>query len=385
MSVLAGVFWLCTALVAWSYLGYPLFARWWLHACKPPVQAPIASPTGQLPMVSVVVAAHNEEECIAARLDNLLAQDYDPARLEILVGSDGSTDGTAAIVASRQSGRVRLLDFSVNRGKASVLNDLLAQARGEITVFTDANTVFEHGAVSALVRPFADPGVGAVCGELLLVPRAGAGSNRDHQYWNVERRLKAFESAVGGLLGANGGVYAIRTRLYQPLLPTTICDDFVVAMNVAQGGHRLVYEPAAVASEVAPGDMADEFRRRVRIGMGNYQILFGCPQYLAQAPLVRQFTYLSHKVLRWLAPQLLLLELACCALLDGAGYRAWFWLQLGGLGALAATYRLRRRLGEGNPVGKLLYVALLNAAFAVGFARYLGGRAGGTWRRTARI
>lgn len=384
----ACIFWACLSLVGWTYVGYPLLARWWLRGAAQPGAPMVRADGGPAsggapPQVTVVVAAHNEEACIGERIDNLLAQEYDADRLEVLVGSDGSSDGTAQVVASRASPRVRLLDFPVNRGKASVLNDLVAQSRGEITVFTDANTVFAPGTVAALVRPFADPAVGAVCGELLL-ERAGGGSNRDHDYWDVERRLKAFESARGGLLGANGGVYAIRTRLYEPLPAATICDDFVVAMNIAQGGHRLVYEAAAIAREAIPTDMAEEFRRRVRIGMGNYQALFGYPQYLLRAPMVRRFTYLSHKVLRWLVPQLLLVELACCALLPGTGYRAFLWLQLAGMAVLAGAFLLRRRLGARNPLGKLLHVAVLNAAFALAFLRYIRGNAGGTWRRTAR-
>ena len=131
--------------------------------------------------------------------------------------------------------------FAQNRGKASVLNDLVAGAQEDIVVFSDANTFFAPDVLKKLVRHFDNPAVGGVSGELRL--RHGGGDNQDSLYWRLEQLLKFFESRIGGLLGANGAIYGIRRALWQPMPADTICDDFHVAMQVAAGGHRLVYEP----------------------------------------------------------------------------------------------------------------------------------------------
>src|SRR5262249_9421878 len=133
---------------------------------------------------------------------------------------------------------------------------------------------------------------GAVCGELRL--QSSAGDNQDALLWRIERTMKAAEGRMGGLLGANGAIYAIRSELYQPLPPDTIIDDFVIAMRIASRGFQLVYEPAARALEDTPDNIEDEFRRRVRIGIGNYQALFRFPQFLFRVRPIRALCYFSH-------------------------------------------------------------------------------------------
>src|SRR5690606_32634509 len=163
----------------------------------------------------------------------------------------------------------------------------------------DANTFFDREALRHLVMHFDDPQIGGVSGELRL-NRSG-GDNQDGVYWRIEQFLKLRESRIGGLLGANGAIYAIRRSLWQPLAADTICDDFCVAMNVAAAGRTLVYEPAAFAREDTPDSITEEFRRRVRIGIGNFQALFRHPEYLLRTSMGTRFAYFSHKVLRWIA------------------------------------------------------------------------------------
>lgn len=384
-AVLVLTFWAACGLITYSYLIYPLMMT--IRFRSAPImggrESPPKAPTSH-PHVEVIIAAFNEEAHIRRRVHNLLEQEYEPSRLRIAIGSDGSTDRTNAEGTALRSSRVRFRAFERNRGKASVLNDLVRESNADIIVFTDANTEFAPDAVGRLVAHFDNPAVGAVCGELILRnPKPGI--NRDHQYWSLERRLKLAESLSGSLLGANGGIYAIRSELYRPLAADTICDDFVIAMNIASGGATLVYDPSALAYEETPTDLREEFGRRVRIGIGNYQAFFRHPEYVLRAKPTRVFAYGSHKVLRWFTPHLLIVALGCsAALVSRAPYGALFAVQLSGYALLAVAYAARQRVRLPAPLSAAVFVAVLNAAFAVGFVRYVTGRYRGGWQRSER-
>lgn len=338
-----------------------------------------------LPHVAVVISAFNEERHLQQRIDNLLALDYPPELLRAYIGSDGSKDGTGAILAACTDDRIKAFVYEQNRGKASVLNDLVAQAIEPIVVFSDANTFFERSALKKLLIHFSDPRVGGVCGELRLM---GAGQqNQDSLYWRLEQYLKFFEARIGGLLGANGAIYAIRRSLWQPLASDTICDDFCVAMNVAAARHRLVYEPTAWAEEDTPEAIGDEYQRRIRIGIGNFQALVRHPEYLTRASIGTVFAYVSHKVLRWIAPHLLLLGLlaSLCLALQSWQWALFSLLQLVAYLGAAAAYRISER---GRTLPSVLripaFLFALNWAFLVASKRYATGQYSGSWRRTSR-
>lgn len=384
MKFLLGVlFWIAAALLIYSYIVYPMLMLWIARRGQKKAMLSGKLERAALPTVVVLVAAFNEEKHIAARIENLLQQDYPEDKFRIMIGSDGSSDKTVELARRIVDARLRVQDFTVNRGKASVLNDLAGQATADILVFTDANTVFRRDTTRQLVMAF-DESTGAVCGDLVL-EKQREGSNQDHRYWNVERRLKAAESMIGGLLGANGGVYAIRRNLFRPLRPDTICDDFVIAMNIAADGWGLKYVPAAVAYEETPTDVISEFHRRVRIGIGNYQALFRHPRYLFSGSLALSFTYFSHKVLRWLTPHLLISMLVCSfLLLSDPFYQGLTVLQLTGYVGAVLVFQTRNRISWPAVVRAGLFFAVLNLAFLVGFKRFVSGTYGGSWRRTER-
>ena len=341
------------------------------------------------PPVAVVISAYNEETHIVARIENLLALDYPADKLRAYIGSDGSRDRTAALMAQfKDEPRVVALPFEVNRGKASVLNDLVSRTVEPIVVFSDANTYFERSALKRLVSRFQDPKVGGVTGELRLLGNAG-GDNQDSLYWRIEQFLKFFEARIGGLLGANGAIYAIRRTLWQPIRPDTICDDFCIAMNVSAAGHRLVYEPKAWAEEDTPEQIGEEVKRRIRIGIGNFQALARHPQYLTRTSLATAFAYVSHKVLRWTAPHLLLLALAASvalAVLQGsAGWALYAVAQAVAYSAAWAGWRLTSRGVKLPTLVKLAaFLFALNWAFLVASWRFATGRYAGSWGRTQR-
>lgn len=394
-GVLAAVVLLCLGAVVYSYALYPFVLFCVAAVCQALRDAAFVfrkterrkrEPASDWPLVAVVISAYNEERHLAQRVDNLLGLDYPADRLVAYIGSDGSRDRSAEILA-RYAGEPRIKGFAFeqNRGKANVLNDLVSRGDEPILVFSDANTFFRPDALKKLVAGFADPAVGGVSGELRLMGTGG--DNQDSLYWRVEQFLKFFEARLGALLGANGAIYAIRRSLWKPLQPDTICDDFCVAMNVAAAPAKLLYEPRAWAEEDTPERIDEEFKRRVRIGIGNFQALVRHPQYLTRTSPATRFAYVSHKVLRWIAPHLLIVALAASALL---AVGSPFWAiatvaqavsYLGAAAALRATNR-------GATLPKLVKLAAflfaLNWAFLVASWRYATGRYGGAWARSSR-
>lgn len=383
----------CPLLAIYSYAVYPLAlafvaalaqaradARYVARKSERRVREP-----GELPRVGVVISAYNEQRHIQARVENLLALDYPAHLITFYIGSDGSKDDTGRILGEMKHAQLKAFVFEHNRGKASVLNDLASRVEEPIIAFSDANTFFAPDALGRLVAHFADPHVGGVSGELRLV--GSGGDNQDSLYWRVEQVLKFFESRIGGLLGANGAIYAIRRELWRPLEPDTICDDFCVAMNVAAAGHRLVYEPNAVATEDTPDTIGEEYKRRVRIGIGNYQALWRHPEYLFRTSAGTKFSYVSHKVLRWLTPHLILLGLLAGLPLALAS-STWAACLAAEVAAIALAAALYARSVAGKALPALLripaFLFALNWAFLVGSIRFVRGTYGGAWARTSR-
>jgi cellulose synthase/poly-beta-1,6-N-acetylglucosamine synthase-like glycosyltransferase len=391
--MLAIAFWCALLAVAHTYLLYPLV----LILSDGMVQARSAfrylggaerrRPPAQLglPSVSVLIAAHNEATCIGQRIENLLAQDYPEGKLEILVGSDASTDATEEIVR-RYAARGVKLSPGAREGKAGVLARLLGEATGEVLVLTDANTEFERDAVRRIVQPLRDPEVGLVCGRLTLHTPLGA-PLAEGWYWRLESLLKLYESRRGCVMGANGALYAVRAHLFPPFPAGTVVDDFVAALRVLQGGYQVRYEPEAIAhEESAPGGDV-EYRRRVRIAAGCFRALWQHRSLLSPRHGFTSFALWSHKVLRWLTPQALLAALVANLLL---AMDSWFYVALlltqcaaylfAALGLLGLAPKPLRR-----PAQAAAHFVEMNAALLVGFFRFSRGAQGQAWSRTERV
>jgi cellulose synthase/poly-beta-1,6-N-acetylglucosamine synthase-like glycosyltransferase len=337
-----------------------------------------------LPSVTILMAAYNEADVIERTLQNLAELDYPREKLEILVGSDGSTDGTAALVQRWSDRGVRVLDFSERRGKMSVISDCAAEARGDILVLTDANTLMRPDAVRNLVRHFGDPSVGAVCGELRLVAPDGKPAE-EGLYWRYEVTLKILENRLNAVLGANGAIYALRRPLFPQLSRDLITDDFVIPMTVRAAGHRVVYDPEAVATEDAPGSVSSEFRRRMRIGAGNWQALARCAALLLPWKGFVSYAFWSHKVLRWATPFLLVAALVANLLLLGSTMgQVILALQAAFYVAAALGFLLPRLRVPAGPLRLPAYFVAINAALAAGLLRGLLRRQRAAWSRTSR-
>ena len=379
------VFWVAAALVVYSYLIYPvlIFFLSKLIQRKTPVVSDFENI--QWPEVAIIIAAYNEEIDITERLDNLNDLQYPSDKLYIYIGSDGSTDKTNTLIQNHRLKNLKFFPFQERRGKASVLNDLCEEAKEEILIFSDANTLFESNVVKKLVKPFSDPLIGGVCGEL-EIHASSHSSNQDGFYWKYEKFLKINENKINGLLGANGAIYAIRKQLFMPLLPDTIIDDFMVAMRVVLQGNKMIYEPEAIAHEYAPETIEHEFKRRVRIGTGNYQAFFRLLKFLNPATSTTHFfTYISHKVLRWFAPHLLLLCLITSIILvKNPVFMILLVIQLSVyiFSAFSMIFSFTDKMPK--IISIIIFFVSMNIALLVGFFKYLSSNVNPAWERTSR-
>lgn len=337
-----------------------------------------------LPSVSLVVAAYNEATCIQQKLENSLALAYPAERFEVLIGSDGSSDGTDDIVRGCSDARVRLSP-APRAGKTTVLNRCIPMARGDIVVLSDANTMIEPEAIERLVRHFEDPEVGAVCGKLRLYNP----TRQDYEesaYWSYESLIKMYEGRRGAVVGANGGLYAIRRSLFTQLPPSTIVDDFVIPLRILEQGYKVVYEEHAVAHEETTEDYGKEFGRRARIAAGNFQSLRMVPGLLLPTAGFPAFAFWSHKLLRWCAPALMALALVVnLFLLDRLFYQFTLFSQVlfYALAYLGKTGVLKRGTAK-RAASVAYYFVTMNLAIVVGFWRFLRNSQRAAWERTAR-
>lgn len=369
-AVMKWIFWGAVAIVAYAYLGY---AAWlWIRGrwCLRPVRS-----GPYFASISIVLVVHNEASRLERKLKNLLELSYPTDRTEIVVVSDGSTDGTNRLLAEfARLSRVRVILNPQSSGKAAGLNDAMGAAGGEIVIFTDARQKIEADAVPLLLENFADPQVGCVSGELMLGdPDSGETIRGVGLYWKVEKKIREMESASGSVVGATGALYAVRRSLLVRLPPETILDDVYIPMHVLRQGARVVFEPRARAWDLPNQGTDREFARKVRTLTGNYQLFRLSPWLLGTANPVR-FSFVSHKLIRLLVPFALGGMLISSILVPGAIYRLALVLQL-------AFYGLSLWALVGPKRGPLARVAdaaftlvLLNTAAVVAFVNFVTGR-----------
>jgi glycosyltransferase involved in cell wall biosynthesis len=303
------LFWGSLGALAWTHVGYPAAAAVAARLRPRPVRKRDGTP-----MVTVVVAAHDEETVIARRVENLLELDYPPERLELIVASDASEDETDAIVEeiAEREPLVRLLRCP-RGGKVAVQNRAVREARGEVLAFSDANATWAPDALRRLVRNFADPDVAYVCGRLSLL--APDGSNREGAYWRFETWLRDQESTVSSVTGGNGSIYAVRAGDYVEVDPR-FGHDLSLPYLMAQRGRRAVYEPEAVAFEKPSSDLEDEYRRKVRMFEHCWLIVLKGRMLRRLGP-VYLTEIVSHRHLRYGSGLLHLVLLGSSAVLAG--------------------------------------------------------------------
>lgn len=372
------VFFSALALLVYTYVGYPalMFVLSRIHGL-PVKRANI------FPRVSMIIAAHNEEADIAAKLENALALEYPPGWLEIVVASDCSADRTDDIVRSYAPRGVKLYRQEQHYGKTIAQNSAVKHTSGEILVFSDATTMYRPDAVRQIVRPFADPTVGCVAGQLVYEDRtATVVGDGCKSYWGYEKMIKQSESEVCSLIGVSGCLYAVRRSCHQKLANDMI-DDFVIATEIRLQGLRTVYEPAAISSEDTNQKGKDEFRMRVRVIQQTFSAL---QRYSEVLSLPQQgmfaFQMISHKVMRYLVPAFLLLAFVANALLvrEHLVYSMTFFAQVAcyALAVLGwAGDKLSLKLGS---FALPYYFVLANAAIVIAFIKFMRGESRVVWQ-----
>lgn len=376
------VFWTSVFLVAYPYAIYPVIVAI-LGTLRPRAVRRAA----QQPTLTILIPAFNEVNFIGATIQNKLDQGYPPEKLEIIVVSDGSTDGTDAVVSTFADRGVVLLRREGREGKAAALNDAIRRARGEIVVFSDANSLFGPNALQRMAENFADPEVGYLTGALGFVAKdtnlSGAGAGAYMRYENFVRRI---ETRAGSIIGVNGGVDAIRRELYVDTPPQLIT-DFVLPLTVIANGRRVVFDPSVSSLEVPNSEISSEFRMRVRVALRALQGLAFMRRLLdpRRYPLTA-FCLLSHKVLRYLGfvfmATALVSNVALAVLGDGY-YPTLLALHIAGytLATVGLVQHLPAWLNRATVIPS--YLLLSNAAFAVATFRFLRGDVMAIWQPRA--
>jgi cellulose synthase/poly-beta-1,6-N-acetylglucosamine synthase-like glycosyltransferase len=392
--MIALLFWLSLLFVLYVYLGYPLILT--LLARLRPKQAEYPA---YLPKVTLLIAAHNEQDVIASKLENTLALDYPSEQFQILVAADGSDDRTVEIVKSFEARGVELSYQPERRGKMAAINRAMSRVKNEIIVFSDANNLYAPDTLRELMKPFSDRKVGAVSGGKNILRSQDALTKADGLYWRYESLIKEQETRLGSCTGVSGEILAIRSSLYQRPPDRVINDDFFIALGVLRQGYRLVYAPKARSFEPSSLTEEDESTRRSRIVAGRYQLMLMSAQLLPWRSPLLVWQIISHKFMRPLVPFAMITALVTNLLAfvivpdpakTGILYLGWPYSLL--LFCLQVFFYLLAWLGNRfkgqGLIGKVLYIPtfLVNSNFSAlrGLISFLTGRQTALWQRARR-
>ena len=396
MAIMVGLlFWLSVFFILYVYFGYPLLLA--LLARLRPKQ--LGYPSDYVPNVTLLIAAHNEQDVIASKMENALTLDYPRENLQILVAADGSDDRTAEIVKSFEPRGVELSYQPERRGKMAAINRAMPRVRHEIVLFSDANNMYARETLRELVKPFSDPKVGAVSGSKNILLSGEALTKADGLYWRYESCIKEQETRLSSCTGVSGEILAIRTHLYQSPPDKVINDDFFIALGILRQGYRLVYAPKARSFEHSSLTEQDEATRRSRIVAGRYQVMLMSIQLLPWRNPLLVWQILSHKFMRPWVPFAMIMALVMNLLAFVIPHTTWKngILSLGWpyrliLFSLQIIFYLSAWLGNNlrgrGVVGKILYMPafLVNSNFSAvrGLLSFLTGRQTALWQRARR-
>jgi cellulose synthase/poly-beta-1,6-N-acetylglucosamine synthase-like glycosyltransferase len=371
MIALAVIFWLCAGLIVYTHAGYPLVLRALLRLRRHPTLEPRT--VSEPPRVSLIVAAYDEEEVIAAKVANALALEHPRDRLELIVASDGSSDAT--VERARAAGADLVLDLP-RGGKLAAQNAAAERASGEILAFSDANSEWRSDALRHLIEPFADPAIGYACGQVRFTGEGGG--NLEGAYWRYEMAVREMESALAGVTAGNGAIYAVRAAAYIPLAPSG-SHDLSFPFGLAKRSLRSLYVPWARAEEKMVPTLEGEFARKRRMMVGLWDIVVGEGMLAPRgySPLYA-FEIASHRLLRYLTPPLHLVALAANIALLGEGwvYMATLAVQV----AIIAAAILGRWLPFA-PFRIARYYVMTTASIAAGLWDRFRHGAPGSWEK----
>lgn len=384
-------FWVFLFIIFYTFFGYGILLLA-LVKIKKIFKKPYSFKTNaELPTVSVLVAAFNEEDIIEDKIKNCLELDYPKDKLQIIFITDGSSDKTAEIVATYNS--VELLHENNRAGKMAAIKRAIPLVGNEIIVFTDANTFLNTKAIKELVKHYQNPKVGAVAGEkrIMVEQSADASAAGEGFYWKYESTLKKWDYELYSNVGAAGELFSIKTALYQPVESDTIVDDHMIAMRIAEKGYIIAYEPDAYALETASANTKEELKRKIRIAAGGIQSIFRLKK--SANPFhnsILTFQYISHRVLRWtITPWLMLFVLflnvaICIKYPDLVIYQILIILQLAFYLAAIIGAVLESKSIKIKVLFIPFYFCMMNYATIAGTFRYFKGKQSAAWEKSKR-
>lgn len=388
-TVIEWLFWIGIFIVFYTYLGYGILLYILVkikELFNKPKEMILPSP---LPEVTLFIAAYNEEDIVASKMDNCRALDYPADKLKIVWVTDGSNDGTNELL--KQYPDVTTLFQPERRGKTAALNRGIQYVKTPYVIFTDANTMLNKEAIREIVRQFSDPKVGCVAGEKRVETATAQGATAGEGiYWKYESTLKALDYRLYSAVGAAGELFAVRTELFEQMPSDTLLDDFILSLRIAQKGYKIAYCKEAYATETASLNMKEEEKRKIRIAAGGLQSvwrlrsLFNIFRYG-----ILSFQYVSHRVLRWtVTPVVLFLLIPLNILLAYRGefiYTLLLILQIAFYMMAYAGYLMERR----NLRNKLLFIpyyfSFMNINVVRGFFYLAGYKGNGAWEKAKRI
>lgn len=384
------IFWISIFIVVYTFIGYSMLLYLLVKLKRFFIKSYRFNTEEVLPSVTVLIAAYNEEDIISEKIVNTLDLDYPKDKLHIIFITDGSTDRTSERV--RENTAVTLLHQDVRAGKMAAIKRAIPMIKDDITVFTDANTFLNRGALLELVKHYQNSKVGAVAGEkrILVDEKADASSAGEGFYWKYESFLKKLDYELYSNVGAAGELFSIKTSLYQPVEADTIIDDHMIAMRIAEKGYIIAYEPNAYAMETSSANVKEELKRKVRIAAGGIQSILRLKK--AANPFhnpVFTFQYISHRVLRWtITPFLLILAFLLNAIIAFETGHLFYQI----LFASQVFFYLLSLLGlyfeNRNLRIKALFVpyyfCVMNYAVVAGLFRYLKNEQSAAWEKSKR-
>lgn len=301
MLTIKVLFWFFLLILFYSYLGYGMLIWVLLKFKKRPKQIREPKENSFEPAVTLLVAAYNEEGIIEDKIKNTLALDYPQDKLTLYFIADGSDDNTVSLIEKHP--RIQLFYKKERAGKINAMNRAVKEVTTEISIFSDANTLLNKNCIKELVKHYFNPNVGAVAGEKKVIDpsknaqAAGAGEGL---YWKYESLLKKLDSEFNTVVGAAGELFSVRTALYEPVHSNILLDDFIISMKICMKGYKVVYEPAAFATEAPSFNMREEEKRKIRISAGGFQSIALLKPLLNIFKYGKlSFQYISHRVLRW--------------------------------------------------------------------------------------
>lgn len=383
-SVWLVIFVLSVYLILHTYAIYPLWLL--IFSKRESNEKQLFKLDEELPEVAILMAAYNEEKVIGDKIASVFKTSYPLQKIHFYIGSDASTDKTDEIIQEWQKKfpQINLIRFGGRTGKSGIINDLSDKATQEIFILTDANVIFKEDTIFNLIRHFKNENVAQVAANIIKVSPNNKGiASQEKSYIAIENKIKHQESLRWNVvMGAEGGCYAIRKVSFSKVPPKFFMDDFYITMNVIEQGKQIVFDKEAVCNEDVPTKSAEEFKRKVRISIGNFQNLMRYKSLLFSFNGI-SFAFWSHKVLRWLTPFLLITAFISTYFLmfHDAYFKILFLLQLFGFVTPVLDWLLRINI----PLMRFVsHFYLMNLALLRGFIIYMKGVESNVWQPTKR-